>query len=361
MLDLSLPTTARVFSYVVTTGGTDHKNDRIVSLSYRKSASKLPTSGCVTGCLEVTLVTDICPDDNAEVTVTCSNGVKLPKFYIASRSIPGAGLLTLVCYDRMMFADGDFDVSAYGEEEEDKKKTKTVLISKVVSDIISACGFSGGGSITVHSATTIPIDEIKGKSCREILELLSEGACGIWYCDVDNALTFLPFGTTNTLISPDIYSAVKVGSAKGPISRVIAENSTDGEEFDTLGGTGIGSIIRVESIFASAENASGILSLCKDFVFTAFKCSRALISSDTEIGCGVAFGDATYICTNFMMHFTVKGIYAELSAPELSESEYDYLNRLRRESRSSVKPGRTYKNVKISKYEGFSFVGRDSK
>lgn len=305
-------------------------------------------------------MTDICPDDNAEVTVNCSNGVVLPEFYIASRSVPGPGLLKLVCYDRMMFTDRDFDVSAYYGETEDKNKTKAVLISRVVSDIVSACGFSDGGAVNVYGADKVFIDDIKGKTCREILELLSEGACGIWYCDVDNALTFLPFGTTNTLISPDIYSAVKVGSAKGPINRVIAENSTDGEEFDTLGGTDIGSIIRAESIFASSENAAGILSSCKDFVFTAFK-ARALISSDTEIGCGVAFGDATYICTNFMLHFTVGGIYAELSAPELSESEYDYLNRLRRESRSSVKSGRTYKNVKISKYEGFSFVGRDSK
>lgn len=307
-------------------------------------------------------MTDICPDDNAEVTVSCSNGIKLPKFYIASRSIPGNGLLKLVCYDRMMFADRDFDVSAYYGEEEDKKKkkTKTVLISKVVSDIVTACGFSGGGAVDVYGTDEILVDDIKGKSCREILELFSEGACGIWCCDVNNALTFLPFGTTNTLVSSDIYSAVKAGSAKGPISRVIAENSTDGEEFDTLGGTGIGSIIRVESIFASAENAAGILSSCRDFVFKAFKCSRALISSDIEISCGVKLGDAEYICTNFMLHFTVKGIYAELSAPELSESEYDYLNRLRRESRSSVKSGRTYKNVKISKYEGFSLVGRDS-
>ena len=353
--------TARVFSYVVTTGGFNHENDRIVSLSYRKSAAKLPTSGCVTGCLEVTLVTDICPDDNAEVTVSCSNGVKLPKFYIATRSIPGNGLLKLVCYDRMMFADRDFDVSAYYGEEEDKKKTKTVLISKVVSDIVTACGFSGGGAVDVYGAETVTVDDIQGKSCREILELFSEGACGIWYCNVNNALTFLPFGATNTLVSSDIYSAVKAGSAKGPISRVVAENSSDGEEFDTLGGTGIGSIIRVESIFASAENAAGILSACSGFVFTAFKCSRALISSDMEIGCGVRLGDSEFICTNFMLHFTVKGIYAELSAPELSESEYDYLNRLRRESKSSVKSGRTYKNVKISKYEGFSFVGRDSK
>lgn len=355
--------TAKVFSYVVTVGGTDHKNNKIVSIGYRKSAAKLPTSGCVTGCLEVTLVTDICPDDNAEVTVSCSNGVKLPKFYIASRSIPGTGLLKLVCYDRMMFSDRDFDVSAYYGEEEDKKKkkTKTVLISKVVSDIVTACGFSGGGAVDVYGAETVTVDDIKGKSCREILELLSEGACGIWYCDVNNALTFLTFGTTNTLVSSDIYSAVKLGSAKGPISRVIAENSTDGEEFDTLGGTGISSIVRVESIFASAENAAGILSACNGFVFTAFKCSRALVTSDVEIGCGVEFGDVTYICTNFMLHFTVKGVYAELSAPELSESEYDYLNRLRRESKSSVKSGRTYKNVKISKYEGFSFVGRDSK
>ncbi len=345
---------------MVTTGGIDHKNDRIVSLSYRKSAAKLPTSGCVTGCLEVTLVTDICPDDNAEVTVSCSNGVKLPKFYIASRSIPGNGLLKLVCYDRMMFADRDFDVSAYYGEEEDKKKkkTKTVLISKVVSDIVTACGFSGGGAVDVYGADMVFVDDIQGKSCREILELLSEGACGIWYCNVNNALTFLPFGATNTLVSSEIYSAVKVGSAKGPISRVIAENSTDGEEFDTLGGTGISSIIRVESIFASAENAAGILSACNGFVFTAFKCSRALISSDIDIGCGVELGDAAYICTNFMLHFSVGGIYAELSAPELSESEYDYLNRLRRDNRRKVDAGKKYKNVMISKYEGFNLVGR---
>ena len=305
-------------------------------------------------------MTEVCPDDNSEVTVSCSNGVQLPKFYIASRSVPGTGLLKLVCYDRMMFADRAFDVSAYGEEEDKKeKKTKTVLISKVVSDIVSACGFSGGGAVDVYGADKVFVDDIKGKSCREILELLSAGACGIWYCDVNNALTFLTFGTTNTLVSPDIYSAVKVGSAKGPISRVIAENSSDGEEFDTLGGTGIGSIVRVESIFASAENAAGILSVCNDFVFTAFK-TRALISSDIEIGCAVELGDAEFFCTNFSVKFTVGGIYAELSAPELSESEYDYLNRLRRESKSSVKSGRTYKNVKISKYEGFSFVGRDS-
>lgn len=64
----------------------------------------------------------------------------------------------------MMFADRDFDVSAYYGEEEDKKKTKTVLISKVVSDIVTACGFSGGGAVDVYGADMVFFDDIQGKN-----------------------------------------------------------------------------------------------------------------------------------------------------------------------------------------------------
>lgn len=344
--------TAKVFSYTVTVGGIDHTNEKIVSISYRKSAAKLPTSGCVTGCLEVTLVTEISPDDNAAVTVTCSNGMAFPTFYIASRSIPSVGLLKLVCYDRMMFSDRNFDISAYGE-------VRSVLMSTVMAHIVSQCGFSGGGAVDVHGSKSIAVDEIKGKTCREVLEIFSEGACGIWYCDAENKLVFLPLGTTNTLITPNVYAPVKAGSVKGPISRVVAENSTDGEEYDTGGSTSVRGIIRTESIFASAENAAGILGNCNGFEFKAFKCPKVRLTSGIEIGCGVMFGEDEYTVTNFALSFSPAGIFAELSAPELNESEYDYLNRARRDAKSAVKAGRAYKNVMVSKYEGLSLVGRD--
>lgn len=344
--------TAKAFSYTVTVGGVDHTNEKIADLSWRKSAAKLPISGCVTGCLEVTLVTEICPDDNSAVTVTCSNGMAFPTFCIASRSVPSAGLLKLVCYDRMMFTDRNFDISAYGED-------KTVSIGTVMAHIVSQCGFSGSGGLVLHGADRVAVDEIKGKTCREVLEMFSEGACGIWYCDTGNKLTFLPFGTSNTLITPDVYAAVRAGSVKGPISRIIAENSTDGEEYDTGGSTSVRGIIRTESIFASAENAAGILGNCNGFEFKAFKCPKARLTSGIEIGCGVMFGEDEYTVTNFALSFSPAGIFAELSAPELNESEYDYLNRARRDAKSAVKAGRTYKNVMVSKYEGLSLIGRD--
>lgn len=287
------------------------------------------------------------------MTVTCSNGTTFPTFYIASRSAPQAGLLSLVCYDRMMMLDQDFDFSGFvGENEKDP------FISHVVSAIVSQCGFSGGGSITVHGATTIPMDEIKGSTCRKILETLSAGGCGIWYCSNSNNLTFLPFGSNDTLVSSDLYSMIKVGLPKGPISRVVAVNSENGEVFDSLGGTSVSSTVRIESIFASSENIEGILSACRNYELHSFSCDKLLLDGNIEIGGLFTVEENDYTVLSYSLSFSPGGIFASISCPNLNESEFGYLAFAERAAKDAVQSGRTHKNVMISKYEGLTLVGR---
>ena len=283
-----------------------------------------------------------------------------PKYYIASRSTPQKGLLSLVCYDRMMFTDKEFDCSGFLSESGKKEDEVYPLISSVVSALISQCGFTGGGSVNVYGATVIPPDEIRGASCRKILETLSAGACGIWYCSKDNALTFLPLAGSDTTIFPKVYAAVKGGLTKGPISRVIAENSETGETFDTLGGNSVSETVRTESIFASAENINGILTACRGYEMRNFSCDKLLLEDDIEIGGIFYAGETEYKILAYSLSFSPGGVFAAISAPALNESEFGYFTLAERAAMDALQAGRKHKNVMISKYEGFNFVGRDS-
>ena len=210
----------------------------------------------------------------------------------------------------------------------------------------------------MHGADKVAVSAVKDKSCRDILDMLSAGACGVWYCGSDNELSFLPFGVHTSAVSSDSYSRIKSGTVKGPISRVVTED--DGEVFDTLGGGNVQNMIRTESIFASAENAAGILAQCKEFTLQSFSCKKAKISGGViDIGGSVTLNNADYTILACSLSFTPAGVFAELSCPELNEAEYDYLNYLDRSMKQKITAGKAYKNAKISKYEGFSFIGRN--
>lgn len=107
---------------------------------------------------------------------------------------------------------------------EDKNNTsaffsedKDYPVSAVISALASQCGF--GGAVNFETAVEIiPYKYLAGKTCRSVLELLSQAACGTWFCNNINQLEFKSFGTVTDYCTLDDNncSEFRRGSVKVP-------------------------------------------------------------------------------------------------------------------------------------------------
>ena len=100
---------------MITIDGKGFGNSEIISANISCSADGIGKSGCISACLKTSLVNGGMDfSDNAEVTVTNSEGFACQKFYIDTRSVSYDGSVTeLVCYDKRNYSDIAFDYSGF--------------------------------------------------------------------------------------------------------------------------------------------------------------------------------------------------------------------------------------------------------
>ena len=87
----------------------------------------------------------------AQVILTCSNGMDIPRFYVSSRSYSNAKL-NFTCYDRSYATDRDIGYAS---------------ISDVMDKIMAICGYNGYSDSTGIIGTVITKakkDNISGKT-----------------------------------------------------------------------------------------------------------------------------------------------------------------------------------------------------
>lgn len=179
-----------------------------------------------------------------------------PTFYIYSRSKSG-GVISFKCYDRMIWAEQSDNASKSSFDDNGMIESQYI-----VQQIASQCGFKGwglGGTITTVPEVYLPMEDVIGKSCHDILNSVSEAWCGFFKVDNDDRLVFIPFGSVYSFGNQAYrHTPISTGGIKGPIMRVVMSN---GSESFSAGNSGadVFNTLKLSSKYASGDIAAQIM------------------------------------------------------------------------------------------------------
>ena len=338
--------TRKVFSWVISIDGKDYGNSEIISANIDCSADGIGKSGCVSACLKTTLVNGGMDfSDNAEVTVTNSEGFACQKFYIDTRSVSYDGSVTeLVCYDKLNYSDIAFDYSGFVTPTEGAVK---VPVGSALSVISGQLGVAVGS--VPFSDKQMDLSQLKDKTVRDVLNVISEQNVGYWFINGSGALEFAALGSYTAVLSATKQGSISGGTVK-EINRVIMRDSLDGKEYDTLGGTSEAAMLIVSAEDVDGEMASAVLERVNGKVFKSFTCPCMLN------GFGRIYSDfGGLIVTSVSQNLTAGGIFATVGASSFAESEYDYGGFYRTQLDRRIAKNALYHNCAVTTDKGFVF------
>ncbi|MBQ8569053.1 MAG: hypothetical protein IJ446_07545 [Oscillospiraceae bacterium] len=246
------------------------------------------------------------------------NGIQiLPVFYI-SRPGYGNGIAEITAFDSCRKLERDFDTSDYFSEDREYSFMETA------SAIGGQCGFEG----TVFpdlNRDNIPYRFLKGHTCREILQLMSECGCGVWYCNNNNQLVFIKlFQVTDSYtLTEEKCSDFRKGSFKGPVVGVRAENTLEDKIYMTADAS-FDAMINVSGKLINEEVAAKITSDISGKEYRAFSCRQVITDSVPDSFSGFIYNDILYRAVSIITYITVYGCCSTVSAAVICEDENDY-------------------------------------
>ena len=352
--------TATVFSdtaVAIIAGGLKFTADKLADVKITKSLSggTLPIGGVCTSELSFTLRNEdgVVFDESGTVTIEDCPG-EYPTYYINQRS-GGKLRENYVCYDAMVFSEKKFEYDWTAETvAKDERGRKYITSGQFLVLAASQMGVSGigGGSTEIKLLKK----HIKGKTIKDVLSMLACAWGGCFYVASSGGIQFAAYGGYSAVCNIDgcDHSAVNIGFERSPVSRVIMPDSDKNKVYATLGSTDFSAIIRVSSPMASQELAEAILGNASNYRYKAFTCAKAIVNDNIEAGSLVSFGENSFIAYSVTLFLTASGVYASLSAPEISESENCFNGALQREVSGKITLGRQYENF-IYNDGGLSF------
>ncbi len=258
-----------------------------------------------------------------EGAVVRFSGYPLP--FTVAKQVYRNGVARIECYDACKNLDIPFDYSAYTQFD-NNGKAKTYAAALITADIAHQCGFSGGGGYSGRIGELYYLD-FAGKSCREILNDLSQAYCGYWYANLDNALVFNPFNPSGTAaeIAEENRSEIEISGIK-TIKGIYAEDTVYGTEYSTH--TNWQNTERMSGRYLSADIAADvaaqILSDSGEYTYYGWNCTDILTDTLYDIGNYIGYEGKNLPVLNADYRFTDMGIIAALgaAAPDNSFSEY---------------------------------------
>lgn len=323
-----------MLDYYITVDGIKIPREDITSLTISKNVGSLPIDGIAKSELTVTFAYegDFGASAAAPVRIYIDEELEYQKFYIYTRKIRN-GIISLSCVDKMMVTAQPFDITKVTVDSEGM-----VFVSNIVMQIGSQCGFASVGSYP-DVLQKMKYDELVGASCDDILTMLSQIFCGVWYCETENdeeTLQFNTFGMNTEIVVLDdtVYSEIITGAVKGPISRIVASNSTD--IFDTGGTSDFEKTLKLSGKLFTEQVAKSLLGIISGAKYTAFEVEKTDARTDAHICCGVVAGELTFTACRITVSISVGGIFTGFSAPDLCEPEWDYTGALNRKLKNKV-------------------------
>ncbi len=358
------------FSYSIQVDGIETVNFN--GLKIRESTDGIGISGISTAELTFTVP----PSEYALYSVSAAAEVKIffidsagkkdqvdQTFYISSRSSRNK-TVSFKCYDKMMMTDKAFTA------EDDLFINDSISAYNVLARIVSICGFSDYGLFNLDDAPDILIPKEKaiGRSCRNLLEMISSAWCGYFRTNIENNLIFIPFGKAYIYLQNTEYafhSAITENNTK-IITQVIMNGN--GEEFISGAGNGVLNTIRISSELASMELASNILQRIYNYKYQSWECSKFIF---TNIYHGdfmtptveITFENGEKRIANYIEKiFTSYGIVFKCGANDFSENEIEYKGSYARDISSRIQDGEKLgNNTMITRYQGIIHLAENEK
>lgn len=222
--------------------------------------------------------------------------------------------------------------------------------------IASDCGFSGYSSGKLN-LSVIPYKYLKGKTCRSIIELLSETGCGVWFCNSDNMLEFRNFGIAADYCTLDDSncSDFRRGSVRGPVSAIRVTNPVEDSDYQLGYGSDFKNIIKVKGKLIDENVAESILGTINGAEYRAFSCKKAVTEHIPDALCGFVYNDVCYSATSIVTNITPFGFYSCVKSPSISEDRFDYVGSVEYSLAERILEEKRYGTTKIS-YSGLKFV-----
>lgn len=327
-------------------------NSLIGNIKISQNSGGLPISGVYASQLSFSLSrmsTEYqAPSTNAKVTIS---GFAAPDFFITQRSFANS-TVTFTCYDRTLFLDKTFDSSSFNT-------TLTVSVNEIINSIASQIGFAGVQiSGFPSSFVSIDFNDVYNKSCREILNLISETAAGFFYCGPDNSLCFAGFGVAPSafVFSEDKRTEIIEEFAKGPIDSLIAINNSDSNNNQewTFGQTiDAFTCIKISSKYMTESIATEIFNRVNGKRYSCFNVEKCVTQEIPHLGSLLydkTIGVGTYYPVfRYNLNLSLTGAYITLGADSITEQEFDYQGYITRQLEGKLEENKNYNGCSINK------------
>lgn len=271
-----LPLTATVFSWDLGVSGD------IGNICFSWKTSGLGLSGRCPSQLEFDIydppdtVIDSLANPDFTIVPKCPElEIEGQTFFVDSRSVSN-DICHVVCYDRMSRTDATFSTNYDWQ-------TPTMNANQVLMDICRICGFGGhsmsggvGGGLQYINFTKAGL---MGKTCGELLDMISEVMVGIWVCSGNTLSLVCLGGMDGSPVNSSEHTEIEY-QGRTRVIGLVMKNSSTGKTFSYGSTSGNGVVIQVESGFVCAELADIVKQRVLNYEYTAWNCEKADITTE---------------------------------------------------------------------------------
>ena len=310
-------------------------------------------SGICTSLFSCDIYTDNDISESGEIILSLA-GFALPKYYLSSAKRNGKKV-SITAYDRCQQLNRSFDTKTLASDTD-------YTGGFIVDAAAGQCGFT---SIAYSSAVTnIRLEDVTGKTCRQVIEEIAKADCVIVLCNSDNTLTYAPAEsiTGGIALSDDNISPINVNGVKS-ITHLICSDEKNSKTYE-LGNGDYSHAIEISGTYMTESISNALASRLLNsgsgaFKYTAWECSKAKIDSNIDVGGGLTLIDhdnKTMRVLSVDMRFCALGVYAVVSAPDAELSAAEYADKKQRELNSKIAQDALYGCVRINLNKGFTLV-----
>lgn len=285
----------------------------------------------------------------AEITVVGLDG--LPKFYVSKRTLRG-GVVTVSCLDKLAFGDIMFPTEKLDGTA--ASYTVTTVMELICLEMFGGVPHYGGLPSWLHE---IPAEMLEEVSCVGLLGLISEAACGVFYCASGDNLQFLKFGDNSGSFNITEHAVVDSG-AEYTMSNIICKTGS-GKTFWRGQVDHIYDTIYINSDLITNEGCEEIWERAGNYSLCTWSCSgcRLLGNNIPYVGAMMSFaGGGDYVAHSISCRVTAAGVFAVLNGSDSLSDEIAVRGALARAVANRVEYGKRSGNIIHTPYQGIIFA-----
>lgn len=308
-------------AYTLSINGTVYTASDFADMVYSISCDKGGIQGIATGCLTFRLYSAI-DIDLTKGTAVLFSGVNTT-FYI-DKADKNGHIYNVTAYDKCKNVDREFDTSEYSQYDA-QGNIKWYETDLVCGDIAHQCGYTdaSAGRISYTEVVSMCFNDFHGKTCRQILDELSNAGVGFWQ-DAGSTLSFWEYGRPygGTIISPDKRTEINVKDG-GLVTGVYASYGLDPNQ-EYVSGTA-GHRVDVSGRYMSADQAEYVAAdaIMKGGAWTWYEwhVASAVVQNLIQLGNAIVYDGKKLYIHSARYRFGAD-IIAEFSAGAAPIGEY---------------------------------------